>query len=132
VHEYSIALEVWGSVAAAAREHGRGRVRSIRLEVGVLNLIEDEQLSFWVAALAERDGSPGVELEIVQVPGRVKCRGCGAEGELRVPQGTLPYFAMGAVRCAECGSGEVEVVGGRDLKVVTAEIETEGRNGRGE
>lgn len=132
MHEYSIAFDVWESVAAAAREHGGGSVRSIRLEVGVLNLMEDEQLSFWVAALAEQDGSPGVELEIVHVPARVKCRCCGTEGEGRVPEGTLPYSFVGAVRCAECGSGEVDIVGGRDLKVVTAEIEREGRNGRGE
>ena len=129
MHEYSIASEVWQSVAAAARKHGGGRVRSIRLEVGALNLIEDEQLDFWVVALAERDGAPGVKLEIVHVPGRVKCRGCGTEGEAKVPEGTLPYFGMGSVKCEKCGSGDIEVVGGRDLRVVTAEIETEGKDG---
>jgi len=131
VHEYSIALEVWESVAAAAGKHGGGRVRSIKLEVGALNLIEDEQLRFWVVALAEGDGSPGVELEITHVPARVTCKSCGGEGEGRVPEGTLPYFVIGAVRCSECGSQEVELSGGRELKVVTAEIETEGRNGSG-
>ncbi len=132
MHEYSVALEVWESVAAAAREHGGGRVRSIRLEIGALNLIEDEQLRFWIGALAEREGSPGVELEITHVPGRVRCRSCGREGEAVVPEGALPYSVVGTLRCSECGSGEVMIVGGRDLKVVSAEIETEGRNGRGE
>jgi hydrogenase nickel incorporation protein HypA/HybF len=128
VHEYSIALYMWESVAAAARKHGAGRVRSVTLEIGALNLIEEEQLGFWICALAEREGSPGVELKIALLPARVRCRSCAWEGEVTVPEGAS-FYLPAALQCAACGSRDVAVVGGRELRVVSAEIENGAEDG---
>jgi hydrogenase nickel incorporation protein HypA/HybF len=122
MHEFSIASEIWESVAKAAREHGGGRVLSISLEVGALNLLAEEQLRFWIGLLAERDGSPGVEVEISCVPARLRCRDCGAEGEASVPEGA-DHFLPPALLCPACGSPNVEVTGGRELRVMSARIE---------
>jgi len=124
VHEYSIALDMWESVAAAAQKHGAGRVRSITLEIGALNLIEEEQLSFWIGALAEREGSPEVKLKITVIPANLRCRACGWEGEVAVPEGAS-FYLPAALLCAACGSRDVVVLGGRELRVVSAEVETE-------
>jgi hydrogenase nickel incorporation protein HypA/HybF len=128
VHEYSIALDMWESVAAAARQHGSGRVRSITLEIGALNLIEEEQLGFWIRALAEREGSPEVELRITLLPARVRCRSCAWEGEVAVPEGSS-FYLPAALQCAACGSREVDMAGGRELRVVSAEVENGAEDG---
>jgi hydrogenase nickel incorporation protein HypA/HybF len=81
MHELSIASQIWASVKRAAAEHGDRRVTSIRLEIGAFQMIEEEQLTFWIQALAERDGSPGVGLTITTVPESVQIRVVSAEVE---------------------------------------------------
>jgi hydrogenase nickel incorporation protein HypA/HybF len=124
MHEFSIASEIWESVAKAAREHGGGRVVSVSLEIGALNLLGDEQLRFWIGLLAERDGSPGVAVEITYVPARLRCRDCGTESEVTVPD-DADHLLPPALVCPTCGSHSVEVTGGRELRVVSARIEKE-------
>jgi hydrogenase nickel incorporation protein HypA/HybF len=131
MHEFSIASQIWESVARAAREHGGGRVMSITLELGELNLIEEEQLRFWIRELSARDGSPGVHLNIAEVKGRVTCGACGAEGEPQLPSGDVDHLGPPIVSCAACGSPNVRIVGGREIRVVSAEIEKEGAEGSG-
>ncbi len=70
MHEFSIAAEIWGSVTRAAREHGGKRVKAVTLEIGARNLIEEEQLRFWLEVLAEKDGSAGVEVKVTTTEGR--------------------------------------------------------------
>ncbi|MFB3881642.1 MAG: hydrogenase maturation nickel metallochaperone HypA [Armatimonadota bacterium] len=129
MHEFGIASEIWEAVKKAAGAHGGGRVRAITVEVGELNLIEDEQLRFWITALAERDGSPGVELRITLVRPTIKCRQCGdlretgpgsRSGSRLFDSSTL--WPEGP--CPKCGAMEAEVVGGREIRVVSAEIES--------
>ncbi len=123
MHELSIASEIWSSVAKAAREHGGGRVRAVKLELGVLNLLADEQVTFWIEMLADQSGSPGVAVQITHLPARVKCRACGVESETPLPEGELDHYLLPTLTCPACGSGEVEVTGGREVKVVSAEVE---------
>ncbi len=125
VHEYSVAFEIWDAVKAAARKHGGGAVRSIKLEIGALNLIEEEQLSFWLKALADQNGSPDLGLEISRAAARVKCRNCGAEAGPLLPPGELSHFVPPILTCRSCGSRDVQVLAGRELRVVSAEIEKE-------
>jgi Zn finger protein HypA/HybF involved in hydrogenase expression len=81
MHELSIASQIWASVKKAAAEHGGRRVKSIKLELGALQMIEAEQLTFWIQTLAERDGSPGVELKVTIVPDGLQLRVVSAEVE---------------------------------------------------
>jgi hydrogenase nickel insertion protein HypA len=125
LHEYSIASQIWQSVRKAAEERGGGRILSISLEIGALNLLEDEQLSFWIRALAERDGSSDVQLNITHLPGRIECAACGARDEPALPAGVVDHFVAPPLACRVCGSRDVRIVGGRELRVVSAEIQTE-------
>jgi hydrogenase nickel incorporation protein HypA/HybF len=124
VHEYSVASEIWDAVKAAAQKHGGGAVRSITLEIGALNLIEEEQLSFWLKALAGQNGSPNLDLKISRAAARVTCRECGADAE-PLPTGEVSHFVPPVLSCGSCGSRDVQVVAGRELRVVSAEIEKE-------
>ncbi len=129
MHEFSIASEIWTSVAAAARRQGGGRVKTITLEIGALNLIEEDQIRFWLEALAERDGSPGVEVHITTLPPRARCAKCGARGEARILSAPGLSHIPQAVTCSACGSTDIVVEGGRELRVVSAEVETAGPRG---
>lgn len=94
-----------------------------------MNLLEDEQLRFWVGALAERDGSPGVEVKIAHLPARVRCEECGAEGAPLLPGGDIGHLVPPSPSCSECGSRRVKITGGRELRVVSAEIDVEDSDG---
>lgn len=123
MHELSLASEIWSSVLKAVSQHGGGRVKAIQLELGVLNLLADEQLTFWIEMLAEQAGSPGVEVQITHLPARGRCRTCGVESETPLPEGELDPYLLPTLTCPACGSGEVEVTGGKEVRVVSAEVE---------
>lgn len=87
MHELSIASQIWGSVVQAAAAHGASRVKAIKLEIGALNLIEEDQLTFWIENLAERAGSPGVEVKITTLPEgmQIKVVSTEVEGVYELP-----------------------------------------------
>lgn len=124
MHELSLASHIWDSVTRAARRHGAARVQSITLEIGALNLIEPDQLTFWLKALADQHGSPDIAVNIKTIlPARVHCNDCGADGEPALPPGPLDHFLPPPMACRACGSRDLAVTGGRELRVVSAEIE---------
>ena len=123
MHEFSLATEIWQSVAQAAVQHGGGRVLGVKLEIGALNLLAEDQMRFWIETLAEHDGHPGVKVEITHLPGRVQCVVCGAETEVATPAGNVEHLLAVPLVCPACGAGEITVVGGREVRVVSAEIE---------
>ena len=131
MHELSIASQIWASVTKAAAEHKASRVAAVKLEIGALTLIEEEQVSFWIETLAERDGSAGVKVSITRLPGRIRCLDCGREGETEAPEGQVDHFLPLALRCAHCGSRNIAVTGGQEIRVASAEIEQEGKDGTG-
>jgi hydrogenase nickel incorporation protein HypA/HybF len=136
MHEYSIACEIWDSVKKAAEQHGGGRVVSVALEIGALNLVEEDQLTFWLETLAERDGSPHMKVKITTSPPQLRCRNCGVESVpanvganlsgrppgQREPAERLPYGPI-LPACERCGSRDLEVISGREIRVVSAKIE---------
>jgi hydrogenase nickel incorporation protein HypA/HybF len=122
MHEYTTAAQIWRSIAEAARRHGEGRVISAEIELGELNLLGDEQISFWVTRLAEQAGSPDLKIAITHLPARVKCRDCQAEGATPLPEGELDHHITPTLTCPVCGSENVEITGGKEIKVVSARI----------
>lgn len=111
MHELSVAESVVRTVAQATA--GRS-VLSVRLTVGALSGVVPEALGFaWDVATT---GTPlaGARLDVDVAPVRVRCRPCAVGADLPEP---LP------VRCPTCGGRDVEVVGGRELEIVSAEVD---------
>jgi hydrogenase nickel incorporation protein HypA/HybF len=105
MHELSIAE----AVLAVAREHaGDRRLAAVTVEVGHLRQVVPSALAFAFELLA-----PGVELEIVEVPAEGSCRACGA----------LTVFDGFPLACAACGSLDMEVVRGEELRVESLDVE---------
>jgi len=125
MHEFTIASQIWKSVARAAQERGGGRVLSITLELGELNLIAEDPIAFWIKHLAAREGSPEVQIKITLIKGRVHCADCEQEAEPILPEGELDHHAPPTLTCPHCGSRNVSITAGRDIKVISAEIAPE-------
>jgi hydrogenase nickel incorporation protein HypA/HybF len=108
MHELGIAMRV---VELAVESSGGARVGRIVLEVGKLATVLPDALRFCFDAAAEGTAAEGARLDIVEVPGVARCRGCGATFELLQPFG----------RCG-CGGSDLDWVSGEELRIAELEV----------
>jgi hydrogenase nickel incorporation protein HypA/HybF len=116
VHEVAVAQQMLDAVLAAAGAHGASRVRVVRLDLGALTCVDPECLSFAFEAGSRGTAAEGARLDIRTVPLRVRCRGCGADGERG--GATDP--------CPACGVAGGEVTGGREIRLTTLDVDGPG------
>jgi hydrogenase nickel incorporation protein HypA/HybF len=109
MHELALMERMVAAVEARVRP---ARVGRVRLQIGQLAGVLPETVEFCFALCARGTVLDGAHLEIDEVRGRGLCRRCGA------------LFAMETVsdRCP-CGSGEIDVTGGRELRIATLELQ---------
>jgi hydrogenase nickel incorporation protein HypA/HybF len=100
------------SVVEAVCEHAAGRrVSSVRLEVGALCAVVPDAMTFCFDLATEGTIAAGARLDIDVRPGAAHCRRCDARFELTDP-----------ILLCPCGSADVEVLAGRDLKILSMEV----------
>lgn len=109
MHELGITRNIVGIVSDAAR--GR-RVTRVTLEIGALAGVMPEAIAFCFETVAQGSAIEGAKLEIVEIPGRARCRTCGLE----YPMPTL-YAAC------PCGSRSTERLSGEELNVKSMQLE---------
>jgi hydrogenase nickel incorporation protein HypA/HybF len=107
MHELGIAQEVVALVA----NHAQRKVTRVVLEIGKLSAVLPDAIRFCFDLCSEGTVVEGAQLEIIEVPGRARCRTCAGEVILERPFG----------RC-ECGSTDLEWLSGDELKVREYEI----------
>jgi hydrogenase nickel incorporation protein HypA/HybF len=112
VHELSLAE----AIVAIARDHaGARRVVGVDVRVGHLRQVVPDALAFAFELVASGTSLDGAELRVEHVAARLACAGCDAVTE-----------ATGfPLRCASCGSADVDVVAGDELYVESIEVEDE-------
>lgn len=108
MHELSIAQSVVDAVCERAA--GR-RVCSVRVEVGSLCAVVPDSMQFCFELVTEGTVMEGARLDIDQPPGRAHCRDCGGDF-------TLPDLIL----LCPCGSADVEVLSGRELRILSMEV----------
>lgn len=108
MHEVGITQEI---VAIAASHARTGRVKRVVVEIGRLTAVLPEAVRFCFEACAEGTPVEGAELDIVEVPGRGRCRACGNEQALDQPFGLCP-----------CGKTEFDWLSGEELRVRCVEV----------
>ena len=109
MHELGIALQL---VEVATERACGARVKKIVLEVGMLSAVLPDALRFCFDLATEGTPAEGATLDIIEVPGRARGRGCDARIELRRPFG----------RCA-CGGTDLEWLSGEQLALFALEVE---------
>jgi hydrogenase nickel incorporation protein HypA/HybF len=108
MHELGITQEILAIVS----EQSRGaRVRRVVLEIGKLAAILPDALRFCFEVCSAGTVAEGAELQIHELPGRARCRECGAEVQLDQPFG----------RCA-CGSSDLDWLSGEELLIKEMEV----------
>ena len=103
------------SVVDAVCEHAAGRhVQSVKVEIGALCAVVPDAMQFCYELIVSGTPLEGSTLVIEQTRGAAHCRSCGQD------------FALDSlILLCDCGSAEVDVVAGRELRVLSVELEVE-------
>ncbi len=108
MHEMAITQ----SVVDAVCEHAAGRhVQSVKVEVGALCAVVPDAMQFCFELATEGTVADGARLDVDVQPGSARCRSCGSSFEL-----------TDLILLCPCGSADVEVLAGRDLRILSMEV----------
>jgi len=108
MHELGITQ---GIVEVCTERAAGAKVDRVTLEIGRLSAIMPDAIRFCFDLCAQGTALDGARLEIIESPGRGRCRQCGEELAME------DFLA----RCA-CGSIDVECIGGERLMIKEMEL----------
>lgn len=112
MHEMALAQSVVSAIEAEAKRSAFARVERIILEIGALSHVDGHALSFGFDAVSRGTMAEGAVLDIVSPPGRARCFGCEAD----------VVIARQGDGCPECGSHQLIVTGGEEMKIKSLEV----------
>ncbi len=113
MHEMALATSVLQIVESTARLHGALRVSAVRLEIGRLSHVEPEALRFSFDVMTRDSLADGARLEILATDGTAWCMRCSDSVALE---------RLGDA-CPRCGSYQLQVTGGDEMRVKDIEIQ---------
>ncbi|MGA8118160.1 MAG: hydrogenase maturation nickel metallochaperone HypA [Actinocatenispora sp.] len=108
MHELAITESV---VAAITDRLGDAPVSRVDLEIGRLSGVVSDSVRFCFDLVVAGTSLAGAALLIVETPGRARCRACDAVSTVHDPLPLCP-----------CGSADVEVTGGQELRIRSVEV----------
>jgi hydrogenase nickel incorporation protein HypA/HybF len=112
MHELSLAEELVERLEEVARRERASRIASIRLELGAMSGVDRDAFEFAFPEVARGTLAEGARLAVEEVALSVRCRVCGIETEPDLP----------VLRCRACGSPGVDIVRGREFRVLSMEV----------
>lgn len=116
MHEMGIAAQIVEiSVSSIPDSYENVRVESIHLKIGKLTAIVPDSLRFCFEIVAKDTPLSGAILNIEEIPIVARCLSCDYQWTINEP-----VFV-----CGKCQSGNIDVVSGRELDIVSIEIEQE-------
>ena len=113
MHELTIANSLVELASSHAAENGAQRVRAITVRMGVLCGI-GRSLYFCFEPASRGTLCEGAKLSIEEVPLSVRCENCD---DTKVPRALYNF------RCPDCGYPTPKVVSGREMELVSIELE---------
>ena len=113
MHEMALCESVLQIVEQTARRHGATRVKAVRLEIGQLSHVDPDAMRFSFDVVTRQSLAHGATLEIEHVPGSAWCMQCSAPVAM----------ARRGDGCPTCGSYQLQVTGGEELRVKDIEID---------
>ncbi len=113
MHEMGIALEILNVARAAIPADMAGQsVERLNVRVGRLTGVIPESLRFCFQVARQETPFARATLNIEEVPVEAVCRDCGARTRIETAQ----------FLCRACGSGQIQVVTGTELMVMSVEL----------
>ena len=113
MHEMSLAESVLQIIEDTARAEGYARVKTVWLEIGQLAMVEKESMRFCFDVVTRDSVAQGARLEIIETAGQGLCMECACTVAV-----TARYEP-----CPHCGSVQIEVTGGEEMRVKELEVE---------
>ena len=114
MHELSIAMSIVELAEEESQRRGGVHVTAVHLRLGLLAGVVKDALLFSYEIAREGTHVSDSQLIIDEIPGLIFCRTCDAPRPVTPPNWYL---------CSECGSPALEIVQGKELEVVSLEIE---------
>lgn len=108
MHELAVTQGVVDMIAERVPDR---RVTTVRLEIGRLSGVMPDAVRFCFDVVADGTGLQGAALEITEPSGRARCRACGAS-----------FDTDDVLVLCDCGSADVEVLGGDQLRILNVEV----------
>jgi hydrogenase nickel incorporation protein HypA/HybF len=112
MHEVSLCEGIRAIILDQARAHDFSRVTLLRLEIGRFAGVEKAALAFAFDAVMRGSPAEGAVLEMIDLPGRALCYGCGVQVQID------DRFAP----CPRCGSDRLMPQGGDDMRIKNMEV----------
>jgi hydrogenase nickel incorporation protein HypA/HybF len=113
MHEMSIAESICQIAEEAAGREGGARVKTVFVEIGALAGVELEALRFCWDAVTREGRAASAALDVTHTPGQAWCLQCSK---------TVALPALYEA-CPCCGSYEVQVTAGTEMRVKEIEVE---------
>ena len=120
MHELSMAQAIVDTVLDAAEKNNATEVVEVTIEVGMLTMLNPEQLKFLLDVIVEDTLLVDAEIIIEDVPVEIDCRSCDYTG-LANTDGSDHYLSI--VKCPQCDERNVEILTGKECNVKTIKIE---------
>ncbi|MCW2633517.1 MAG: hydrogenase nickel incorporation protein [Pseudonocardia sp.] len=109
MHELSITQSIVSTVVERMRD---APIKRVKVEIGRLSGIVPDAVHFCFEMASTGTTLEGAKLEIVELPGKGRCRDCGTEFDTNDP---LPL-------CDACDSADIELLGGQELRIREVEV----------
>lgn len=113
MHETGTAKNLLRAIEKELAKHSYSRLLKVRIGVGVLTGIEPDHLLEHMRELAPGSVIEGAVLEAVEIEPQFVCRDCGQVAEEKAIH----------TRCPDCGSDTLDIRGGKDLTVLSVDVE---------
>ena len=111
MHEIHLAEGLLEKIKAQAKAEGLCKVLKVKLKVGEMHMVKEEELKFAFDMIGKGSIMDGAELEIEITKLSARCSNCGRE----IIEKTLK------LDCPNCGSPHMEIVSGKELLVESVE-----------
>ncbi len=108
MHELAITE---GVVDAVTDRLPDAKISCVRLEIGAMSGVVADSVRFCFDLVTDGTNLEGARLEISELPARCQCQDCGTEFE---PDGPIALCA--------CGSAEVAILAGAELRITSVEV----------
>lgn len=112
MHEMSICEGILQVIEDQATQQKFSEVKRVRLEIGPLAGVEPEALHFSYDVVVRGSIAEGSKLEVINLPANGWCMPCGKTVDVK------QRFDS----CPECGSHQIEITGGDELRIKDMEV----------
>jgi hydrogenase nickel incorporation protein HypA/HybF len=113
MHEMSLCESIVQILEDNAKSQGFAKVKTVWLEIGGLSGVEPEAMRFSFDAVTRGTLADRARLEIIEVPGQAWCLQCARTVAVK------QRFDA----CPDCGSYQLQVTGGEEMRIKELEVE---------